>query len=301
MELRHLRAFVTLADELHFGRTAIRLHLTQSAVSGQLRQLEDNLGVQLIRRSARQVSLTDAGAVFLPDAQRVLDQVDAAAGGLQRFQTGVRTSLRIGYLHDAIPARLPLALRRAAHGLPRTRVVLSTGDPLKLLDDLRADLFDVAIVSLPAPVNGLRVIPIGFEHAIAAVASNLDRDDASPLELLAQRTLLTLPRRHNPAFYDALIAALQTAGIPGSLVESDVTSAEALLMEVACDAGCALVPESVMLRLNTPGVTFRRLLTEVPVGCRMAAVTSEAVLDPKLGAFVNTLCQPCRERDLAAA
>ncbi len=141
--------------------------------------------------------------------------------------------------------------------------MLSTGDPLKLLDDLRADLFDVAIVSLPAPVNGLRVIPIGFEHAIAAVASNLDRDDASPLELLAQRTLLTLPRRHNPAFYDALIAALQTAGIPGSLVESDVTSAEALLMEVACDAGCALVPESVMLRLNTPGVTFRRLLTEV--------------------------------------
>ena len=64
MELRHLRVFVTLAEELHFGRTAVRLHLTQPSVSGQLRQLEDALGVRLVRRHARQVSLTDVGVVM---------------------------------------------------------------------------------------------------------------------------------------------------------------------------------------------------------------------------------------------
>jgi DNA-binding transcriptional LysR family regulator len=301
VELRHLRVFVTLAEELHFGRTALRLHLTQPSVSGQLRRLEDDLGVQLIRRNARQVSLTDVGAGFLRDARRVLDQADAAAGGVQRFQDGFRASLRIGYLHDVVPERFPFALRRTAHDFPRTRVVLGTGDPRKLLDDLRDDLLDVVVVSLPAPVTGLHVTSVGFERAIAAVASNLDRDDASPLELLAQRTLLTLPRRRNPAFYDALIAALQSAGLPGSLVEVEATSAERLLMEVVSGAGCALVPESVMSRFRIPGVTFRRLAGDTAVGCEMAAVAPDVHRSPALSAFVARLLQPCRERSLAAA
>jgi DNA-binding transcriptional LysR family regulator len=301
VELRHLRVFVTLAEELHFGRTALRLHLTQPAVSGQLRQLEDALGVQLIRRNARRVSLTEVGAGFLRDARRVLEQADAAAGGVRRFQDGLRTSLRVGYLSDAIPPRLPVSLRRTAHDFPGTRVLLSTGDPQKLLDDLRDDLLDVAVISLPAPVSGLRVLPVGFEHAVAAVSSELDRDDASPLELLARSTLLTLPRRRNPAFYDALIAALQSAGLPGSLVEVEATSVEPLLMEVACGAGCALVPESVMSRLRTPGVTFRRLAHETAVGCRMAAVVCDAGWAPHLAAFVAGLVAPRSTRPLMAA
>jgi DNA-binding transcriptional LysR family regulator len=301
VELRHLRVFVTLAEELHFGRTALRLHLTQPAVSGQLRQLEEALGVQLIRRNARQVSLTDVGAGFLRDARRVLDQADAAADGVQRVQDGLRASLKVGYLSDAMPRRLPVSLRRTAHDFPGTRVLLSTGEPQKLLDDLRNDLLDVAVVSLPAPVSGLRVVPVGFERAVAAVPFDLNRDDASPLELLGQRALLTLARRRNPAFYDALIAALQSAGLPGSLVDVEATSVEPLLLEVACGAGCALVPESVMHRLRTPGVTFRGLADETAVGCRMAAVASDADWDPRLAAFVAGLVATRGQRPLMAA
>jgi DNA-binding transcriptional LysR family regulator len=301
VELRHLRVFVTLAEELHFGRAALRLHLTQPAVSGQLRQLEDGLGVQLIRRNARQVSLTDVGAGFLPDARRVLDQADAAASGVRRFQHGLRASLRVGYLADAMPTRLPVSLRRTAHDFPATRVLLSTGEPQKLLDDLRNDLLDVVVVSLPAPVSGLRVLPVGFERAVAAVPFGLDRGDAAPLELLGRRTLLTLPRRRNPAFYDALIAALQSAGLPGSLVEVEATSVEPLLLEVACGAGCALVPESVTHRLRTPGVSFRGLADEPAVGCRMAAVASDLDWDPHLAAFVAGLVAPLSQRPLVAA
>jgi DNA-binding transcriptional LysR family regulator len=301
VELRHLRVFVTLAEQLHFGRTALALHLTQSSVSGQLRQLEDDLGVQLIRRNARNVSLTEVGTVFLKDAQRVLDQAGAATREVQRFQDGLRTSLRVGYLHDAIPGRLPLALRRTAHDFPHTRVQLDTGDPQKLLDDLRHDLLDVAVVSLPAPVSGLRVVPVGFERAIAAVPSNLDRDDSCPLELLAQRPLLTLPRRRNPAFYDALVAGLQSAGLPGTLVEVHATSIERLLLEVACGAGSALVPESVTLRLHTAGVSFRRIESESPIGCRMAAVAVDTNWEPHLAAFVGGLAQPRMQRSLVAA
>jgi DNA-binding transcriptional LysR family regulator len=167
VELRHLRVFVTLAEELHFGRTALALHLTQSSVSGQLRHLEDELGVQLIRRNARQVSLTEVGEVFRASAQRVLDQADAAVRGVQRFQDGLDATLRVGYLRDAIPERFPVALRRTTHEFPQARILLETGDPAKLLDDLRNDLLDVAVISLPAPVSGLRVVPLGFERAIS--------------------------------------------------------------------------------------------------------------------------------------
>jgi DNA-binding transcriptional LysR family regulator len=301
VELRHLRVFVTLAEELHFGRTALRLHLTQPSVSGQLRQLEADLDVQLIRRNARQVSLTDAGVGFLRDARRVLEQAEAAADGVRRFRDGVRAGLRIGYLCDAVPERFPFAVRRIARDFPWTRVVLNTGEPQKLLDDLRDDLLDVAVVSLPAAVSGLHVTPVAFERAIAAVPSNLDRDDASPLELLARRTLLTLPRRRNPAFHDALIAALHSAGLPGSLVEVEATSVEPLLIEAACGAGCALVPESVMRRWRTPGVTFRRLAGDAVAGCAMAAVTPDAYRTPALSAFVTGLVSAHPDRSLVAA
>ena len=270
-------------------------------MSGQLRQLEDDLGVQLIRRNARRVSLTEVGAAFLQDARRVLDQADAATRGIKRFKDGLRASLRVGYLGDAIPERLPIALRRTARDFPGTRILLNTGDPQKLLDGLRNDLLDVAVVSLPAPVSGLRVMPVGFEHAIAAIASNLDRDDSSPLELLTQRTMLTLPRRRNPAFYDALIAGLRSAGLPGSLVEVEATSLEPLLMEVACGAGCALVPESVMHRLQIPGVAFRRLAGETAIGCDLAAVTTDTNRDPHVAAFVAGLAPPRRRPSLVAA
>lgn len=98
-----------------------------------------------------------------------------------------------------------------------------------------------------------------------------------------------------------LTQPLQSAGLPGSLVEVEAVSAESLLMEVACGAGCALVPESVTLRTRTPGVTFRRLTDEPAVGCAMAAVVSDSRSDPRLTAFVGMLAQPSRERRLVAA
>src|ERR1700722_6286668 len=103
MELRHLRVFVGVADELHFGRAADRLHLTQPAVSGHIRHLEGELGVRLLERSARHVSLTDAGVPFLQDAQRIVSRADAAATSVRAWRQGNRPRLRIGYVDDGFP------------------------------------------------------------------------------------------------------------------------------------------------------------------------------------------------------
>ena len=110
MELRHLRYFVAVAEELHFRRAAERLHVAQPAVSEQVRKLEDELGVRLFDRTPRNVALTDAGAALLPEAYQVLRQAEAAR--LAARSASDRPGLRIGYVPTALLASIPRTLRR---------------------------------------------------------------------------------------------------------------------------------------------------------------------------------------------
>src|SRR3954447_26606389 len=104
MELRHLRYFVAVAEELHFRRAAERLHVAQPAVSEQIRKLEQELGVRLFDRNQRRVELTNAGAAMLEEARQVLRQADVAQQAARGARDRALRRLRIGYLSDALPA-----------------------------------------------------------------------------------------------------------------------------------------------------------------------------------------------------
>jgi DNA-binding transcriptional LysR family regulator len=298
MELRHLRVFVAVAEELHFGRAAIRLHLTQPAVSGHVRQLEGELGVRLLERSTRHVALTDAGAAFLGDARRIVTRADAATSRVQSWRKGASPRLRVGYIKDGFPDALPIALRRMASMAGAPQIQLTSAPPEELIEQVRDETLDAAIVSLPAAVSGLRVET--FVHEEAAVAVGAGRfegcDDAIPLEVIAQGIVLTRPRRTNPGFHDAVLAAFRMAGISSPLLEVEGVSVERLLLQVAAGAGMALVPRSVADRFRVPGVELRRLAFSSRIGCDIALVASELPTRAPLGVFLDALHRSSAQR-----
>ena len=169
MELRHLKYFVAVAEELHFRRAAERLHIAQPAVSEQVRKLEEELGVRLLNRTQRSVSLTPAGAVFLREARRVLEQAETARLAARNARDRVTSSLRIGYMPASLPASVPRTLQRLATSMPQLETTFEHGSGAELIEAVRAERLDAAIVPLPAPTAGLRITALGEQRALAAL------------------------------------------------------------------------------------------------------------------------------------
>ena len=265
MELRHLRYFVAVAEELHFRRAAERLHVAQPAVSEQVRKLEDVLGVRLFDRTQRSVALTDAGTALLPEACRVLRQAEAAR--LAARSASDRPGLRIGYVPTALRASIPRTLRRLVATMPNLQITMEPGSGLELVDAVRAGELDVAVVSLPVPTAGVRVTPVGEQRAVAvfpvghdhAVKPHVDLEQISP------ERIVVLPRDVDRPFYDAVLATCCAAGVSPTLIEMPDGQVDRLLVAVASGAGMSLLPECVAERYADAGVGFVPLTGDSPM------------------------------------
>jgi DNA-binding transcriptional LysR family regulator len=258
VELRHLRYFVAVAEELHFRKAAERLHFAQPAVSEQVRKLEQELGVRLFDRSQRSVALTNAGVALLEEARRVLRHAEVAQQAARSAGAEATTRLRIGCLPDSLPASVPRALRQLAISAPRVQVDLTTGSSLRLIEDVRARRLDAIVTSLPAPTKGLRVTNLGEEGAVVVLpATHPHAVEATvALERLAPSRLVVLPRDANPAFHNGIVAICHRAGLSPTFVEVAEPRVEHVLLSVAAGAGLALLPETVTERFAAPGVRF---------------------------------------------
>jgi DNA-binding transcriptional LysR family regulator len=258
MELRHLRYFVAVAEELHFRRAAERLYVAQPAVSEQVRKLEAELGVQLFNRTHRSVSLTEAGAALLDEARRVLHQADVAQMVARTAAQRTTERLRIGHLPDLLPGSVARAMRMLGTSAPRVQISLETGPSLRLIDQLRARQLDAAIVGLPVAANGLRITRTGGEHAVAALSTAHPHaaSKSVALERLAPDRVILPPRESNPAFHSAVVSICRAAGLSPTLVELAEPRTEHALLAVAAGAGMALLPASVAERHVVPGVRF---------------------------------------------
>ena len=264
MELRHLRYFVAVAEELHFRRAAERLHVAQPAVSEQVRKLEAELGVRLFDRTQRSVALTDAGAALLTEAYRVLRQAEVARVAARSASD--RPALRIGYVPTALRASIPRTLRRLVATMPNLQTTIEPGSGLELVDAVRAGELDVAVVSLPVPTAGVRVTPLGEQRAVAVFP--VDHEHAVKphvaLERIAPERILVLPRDADRPLYDAVLATCCAAGISPTLIEMPDGHVDRILLAVASGAGMAMLPECVAERYADAGVRFVPLAGESP-------------------------------------
>ena len=297
MELRHLRYFVAVAEELHFTRAAERLHVAQPAVSEQIRKLEADLGVRLLNRTKRTASLTDAGATLLAEARRVLQRVEAARLATHDAHDHRTSRLRIGYTPASLPATVARALQQLTSSMPDLKTAMEPGFGHELIAAVRDEILDAAIVSLPVPTTGLRTTGLGHERTVAAVPVS-HRHAMQPAIRLAQMAperIVVLPREANRPFYDAVLAACQSAGLSPSLIETPGTCVEPVLLAVASGAEVALLPESVAARYCAPGVRFVPIDGDQPV-VATGAVTRRDTTHLATAAFVRALSRMHPER-----
>jgi DNA-binding transcriptional LysR family regulator len=295
MELRHLRYFVAVAEELHFRRAAERLHVAQPAVSEQIRKLEVELGVQLFDRTQRSVSLTPSGQAMLGEARRVLRQAEVAQMAARSAADEAKSRLRIGYLCDSLPTNVGRAMRMLSASAPLVEVALETGPALGLIDAVRSDQLDAAVVGVPAPTRGLRATPAGHEGVIAAlpVTHPLATGAPVPIERLAPERLVALPRDANPAFHNAIVSMCRDAGLSPAIAELAEPRVDQVLLTVATGSAMALLPESAAAHYAAPGVRFTTVQTPAPV-ISTVVVTRPDAEDLATAAFLRALSRADR-------
>jgi DNA-binding transcriptional LysR family regulator len=265
MDLRHVRYFVAIAEELHYGRAAERLGISQPPLSQQIQALERELGTELFRRSKRSVSLTKAGEALLPEAYRLLDQAARVKSLAKRAEAGEIGRLFLGCVASACFEILPPILGRFARANPEIGVTVREFDTADAIPALAEGRLDLGLVRIDAVAAPLRILPLRRDRFVIAlpVAHRLAGQRRVALDDLRDEPFVMFARRVSPRFFDSIIAAFIRAGFSPDLTH-ETSSIQSQVAFVACGLGVALVP-STTRRMRLPGVVYRDLRETIPL------------------------------------
>jgi DNA-binding transcriptional LysR family regulator len=213
-ELRHLRYFIAVAEELNFSRAAERLHMAQPPLSVTIRQLEQELGTTLFVRTSREVRLTEAGIALLDGARRTLAEADAAVVAAQRAASGAVGSLRIGYSWSARFETLPALGQAFKDRHPEVELLAEETWNGRMPMALRARTIDVALALCPEVVGDLTYATVRSEPVVALLSSShrLASEEAVGLDAFADDEFLLFPRDLAPRLHDVLVGLCRAAG-----------------------------------------------------------------------------------------
>jgi DNA-binding transcriptional LysR family regulator len=260
MELRHLRYFVTVAEELHFGRAARRLHLSQPPLSMQIKALEQELGARLLERTQRRVALTPAGEVFLKEAREILMRVERATASAQRAARGEVGELTVGFVTIADYNLLPQTLSAFRSRNPGIRLILREATSDVQLQQLIEERMDVGFIVTPVADERLAVLPLLREPLVAAVpAQHPLARGRGPLALahLQDMPFILFPRHMAQGLYDDIVSFCRQAGF-SPRVEQEAVQMQTIISLVSSGLGVALIPASLR-HLGRAGVIYRSL------------------------------------------
>lgn len=267
MELRHLRYVIAVAEELHFGRAAERLNMTQPPLSQQIRQLEDEIGTKLFRRTNRKVLLTEAGEAFVREARQIMTHADHAAkvavrasrGEIGQLTVATVTSTESGFFRIVVDILRAFTVR-----YPNVRLLLRSLNPDQQVTALHEGRIQIGFLTLPVDDENLEIEGVRSEPLILAMPENhpLSRFRSVSLRMIASQPHVMFSRSTFSGYYDLIVSSFRNAGFSLNIVH-EADAIYTVLALVAAGVGVSLLPASIP---ETPrhGITFRKIQGSLP-------------------------------------
>lgn len=294
MKLHFLRYFVVLAEELHFGRAASKLAITQPPLSSAIKSLEEALEVQLLIRDSKHVELTQAGEAFLEEARQILEQVARASNVAKSVARGMRGRLEIGMTGSQIYREVPGIVRQFLAQAPQVDVVLKEMSSADQINELLRGQLHAGFVNASTVAPQLASLPMHEDEFVVCLPQGHPQAQCAAVELrqLGQERFVMFSRDVAPANYDNVIAIFSRAGIHPRIAHAARQWLTIIAM-VANGLGVSVVP-STLARSRVHGVRFVRIKGEQVLAPAML-VWNPAYCPPTLKSFIG-----CARKVLAA-
>ena len=252
VDVREARYFIAVAEELHYGRAAVRLHMSQPPLSQAIKAIERRLGVTLLHRTTREVALTPAGTVFLDRCRIVVGAAESADAAAQAVAEGAAGQLRIGAVTSAFLDPLPATLEHFRRHRPAVEIRVAEIDSHVAVQAVRRREVDVAFVRQLATPSDCVQVRLRTERFVLAIpAAWAPPPSTEGLTLAADLPWVWIPRTISPDYHDQIVACCRAAGFAPDARHAAQSIVSQLAM-VACGLGVALVPESATQQLRLP-------------------------------------------------
>ncbi|WP_446743810.1 LysR family transcriptional regulator [Silvibacterium acidisoli] len=285
MEIRHLRSFIAVARHLNFGRAARELHLSQPALSAQIKALEEDIGVQLLSRNRRSVSLTQAGASLLHDAQHLLEQLNESRERARAISSGEIGHLRIAFVASATVQIVPAIALAFRKRYPRVTLDLKNLPTVAQVEALRLRTLEAGFVRLPLHVPKLTVTPLHSEPfaMVLSKTHRLARKRALSVADLANEPFIAYAERLAPGFYQEWTGICRRAKFTPVVIQ-ETSEMDTALALVAAGMGVAILPLGIASRYRDSLLV--KPLTSEKIQSQIGIAVAEEARDPLVLNFV---------------
>jgi DNA-binding transcriptional LysR family regulator len=288
MELRHLRYFVAVGEDEHYGRAAQRLRVAQPALSSQIQDLEREIGAQLFDRLPRGVRLSAAGKVFLEDCRRILKDVNEAAIRAERAARGIIGTLRVGFTESASwHGVVPDSLREFRRTHPEADLQLSSLSSLEQIEAVRSGRLDTAFVYVPTADPHIAEIVVDSHDVVLAIPRLHPVSRLKKLRLrdLVETDFVWFQRRQHPANYDRLLQACSRGGLTNPRIVQQAVDQATMLSLVSCGLGVAFVADAT--RWRCPKEVVLRKVDDLRLPLTVSCIWRKDNRSPLLARFLE--------------
>jgi DNA-binding transcriptional LysR family regulator len=278
METRLLEYFSVLAEELHFGKAAKRLYISQPPLSRQIRGLEEELGVRLFNRTKRNVQLTSYGKYLQEESHKLFNQIDVIKNHLQSMKDGVSSQVKISYVGDFMYSIFPEILSRLRENYPKIQTVLSESDTESQIPSLMAGLVDIGFIRTPVEAKGLSIKRI-YEESFSLILSKshpLASRKKIPLKEMADEPYVGLSPRCSPAIRNSVISICSKAGFFPNVIHA-VSQINSIVKLVENNLGYSIIPSGIKEAFNQKVKFFE--LDDYPERAELSLVYNPKQID----------------------